>query len=39
MPSRAIPYLKAVVHLLCLVPLLYLLNMYRNGSLALRLIR
>jgi len=34
MPSRGIPYLKAVVHLLCLVPLLYLLNMYRNGSLA-----
>ena len=34
MPSRAIPYLKAVVHLLCLVPLLYLLNMYRNSSLA-----
>jgi len=34
MPSRAVPYLKAVVHLLCLVPLLYLLNLYRNGSLA-----
>ena len=34
MPSRAIPYLKAVVHLLCLVPLLVLLNMYRNGALA-----
>jgi len=34
MPSRAIPYLKAVVHLLCLAPLLYLLNMYGNGSLA-----
>ena len=34
MPSRAIPYLKAMVHLLCLVPLLYLLNMYRNSSLA-----
>ena len=34
MPSRVIPYLKGVVHLLCLVPLLVLLNMYRNGSLA-----
>jgi sulfoxide reductase heme-binding subunit YedZ len=34
MPSRVIPYLKVVVHLLCLVPLLVLLNMYRNGSLA-----
>jgi sulfoxide reductase heme-binding subunit YedZ len=34
MPNRAIPYLKAVVHLLCLAPLLFLLNMYRNGSLA-----
>ncbi len=34
MLNRAIPYLKAVVHLLCLVPLLVLLNMYRSGSLA-----
>jgi sulfoxide reductase heme-binding subunit YedZ len=34
MPSRVIPYLKVVVHLMCLVPLLVLLNMYRNGSLA-----
>ena len=34
MPGKLIPYLKAIVHLLCLVPLLFLLNMYRNGSLA-----
>jgi len=34
MPSRAIPYLKAVLHLLCLLPLLYLVQQYRNGSLA-----
>lgn len=34
MPPRAIPYLKAVVHLLCLLPVLYLLQTYRNGSLA-----
>ncbi len=34
MPSRAIPYLKAVVHLLCLLPALYLLEAYRNGALA-----
>jgi len=34
MPTRAIPYLKAVLHLLCLLPLLYLLQQYRNGALA-----
>jgi sulfoxide reductase heme-binding subunit YedZ len=34
MPSRAIPYLKAVVHVLCLLPALYLLQMYRSGALA-----
>ena len=34
MPSRIIPYLKAAVHILCLLPFLYLLNSYRNGSLA-----
>ncbi len=34
MPSRVIPYLKAAVHILCLLPFLYLLNSYRNGSLA-----
>jgi len=34
MPARAIPYLKAVVHLLCLLPFLWLVQMYRNGALA-----
>jgi methionine sulfoxide reductase heme-binding subunit len=34
MPSRAIPYLKAVVHLLCLMPFLWLAQSYRNGALA-----
>jgi len=33
--NRAIPYLKAVVHLLCLLPALLLLRMYFNGTLAL----
>jgi sulfoxide reductase heme-binding subunit YedZ len=36
MPSRAIPYLKAVVHVLCFLPALYLLQMYRSGALALQ---
>jgi sulfoxide reductase heme-binding subunit YedZ len=35
MPNRAIPYLKAVVHVLCLLPALVLLRMYFNGTLAL----
>jgi len=35
MPNRAIPYLKAVVHALCLLPALMLLRMYFNGTLAL----
>jgi len=35
MPTRLIPYVKALVHLLALVPLAYLLNRYRDGSLAL----
>lgn len=34
MPSRAIPYLKAVVHILLLLPFLHLLQIYRNGTLA-----
>ena len=34
MPTRAIPYLKAVLHLLCLLPLLYLVEEYRSGALA-----
>lgn len=34
MPSRAIPYLKVLVHLLCLLPGLYLVQAYRSGALA-----
>ena len=35
MPSRAIPYVKVLVHALCLLPALLLLRMYFNGTLAL----
>jgi sulfoxide reductase heme-binding subunit YedZ len=35
MPTRAIPYAKILVHLLCLAPLLVLLGRYRSGALAL----
>ena len=35
MPKQAIVALKALAHLLLLLPLLYLLRIYRNGSLAL----
>jgi methionine sulfoxide reductase heme-binding subunit len=35
MPNRVIPYLKVVVHVLCLLPALLLLRMYFNGTLAL----
>jgi sulfoxide reductase heme-binding subunit YedZ len=35
MPNRAIPYVKTLVHALCLLPALLLLRMYFNGSLAL----
>ena len=34
MPSRAIPYIKLVLHLVCLLPLAYLLYFYRSGALA-----
>ncbi|HEY5381428.1 MAG TPA: protein-methionine-sulfoxide reductase heme-binding subunit MsrQ [Acidobacteriaceae bacterium] len=34
MPGKAIPYLKAVVHVLCLLPLVFLLWSYRSGALA-----
>lgn len=34
MPPRAIQILKAALHLLCLWPFLYLVEGYRNGSLA-----
>jgi sulfoxide reductase heme-binding subunit YedZ len=33
MPSRVIPYVKAVVHLLCLIPFAILLEDYRSGAL------
>jgi sulfoxide reductase heme-binding subunit YedZ len=36
MPTRAIPYVKAAVHLLCLLPAFYLLEMLRSGTLALQ---
>jgi sulfoxide reductase heme-binding subunit YedZ len=35
MPSRLIPILKAVVHLLCLTPFLWLLHLYQSGVLGL----
>ena len=34
MPSRWIPYAKVAVHLLCLMPVLWLVDQYRSGSLA-----
>ena len=34
MPARVISYLKIVVHVLCLLPFLWLVQMYRNGALA-----
>ncbi|HEY4010337.1 MAG TPA: protein-methionine-sulfoxide reductase heme-binding subunit MsrQ [Acidobacteriaceae bacterium] len=34
MPSRAIPYVKVVVHIACLLPFFYLLHLYRDGQLA-----
>lgn len=34
MPNRAIPYLKVLVHLVCLLPFAYLLEMFRSGALA-----
>jgi len=35
MPTRLIPALKVLLHLLCLAPFAYLLHLYRNGTLAL----
>ncbi len=35
MPNRLIPYVKALVHLVCLLPFLQILQMYRSGALAL----
>ena len=34
MPTRAIPYLKVILHLLLVAPFAYLLESYRGGSLA-----
>jgi methionine sulfoxide reductase heme-binding subunit len=34
MPTRVVPWLKVVVHGVCLLPFLWLLWMYRDGSLA-----
>ena len=34
MPTRAIPYLKGLVHLACLLPFAFLLQSYRSGALA-----
>jgi sulfoxide reductase heme-binding subunit YedZ len=34
MPTRLIPLLKVVVHLLCMAPFLWLLHLYQNGTLA-----
>lgn len=35
MPTRWIPYAKAVVHLLCLLPVLHILQLYRAGAFGL----
>jgi sulfoxide reductase heme-binding subunit YedZ len=35
MPTRWIPYVKVLVHLLCLAPFLWLLQDYRSGAMAL----
>lgn len=35
MPSRAIPYVKVLVHLLCLIPVLELILQFRSGALGL----
>jgi methionine sulfoxide reductase heme-binding subunit len=34
MPNRAIPYLKALAHILCLAPFAYLVDLYRTHRLA-----
>ena len=35
MPNRLIPYVKALVHLACLLPALMLIQMFRSGALGL----
>ena len=34
MPTRAIPYVKVLVHLLCLTPVFFLVAQYRSGAMA-----
>lgn len=34
MPTKTIPYVKAAVHVVCLLPFLYLVQMSRSGALA-----
>jgi sulfoxide reductase heme-binding subunit YedZ len=36
MPTRWIPYVKVLVHLVCLLPLLELIQMYESGALGLK---
>ncbi len=34
MPTRAIPYVKVLIHLLCLLPIFWLAGQYQSGALA-----
>lgn len=36
MPSRLIPYVKVLIHLLCLAPVVWMYTQYRSGALALQ---
>jgi sulfoxide reductase heme-binding subunit YedZ len=36
MPNRLIPYVKALVHLVCLLPVIGLVRMYQSGELGLK---
>jgi sulfoxide reductase heme-binding subunit YedZ len=36
MPNRLIPYVKALVHLVCLLPVMGLVRMYQSGELGLK---
>ena len=33
MPTRLIPYVKALVHMVCLLPFLELMQQYQSGAL------
>jgi sulfoxide reductase heme-binding subunit YedZ len=35
MPTKWIPYVKALVHIVCLLPVVQMIQMYRSGALAL----